>query len=184
MQTHIQIPVGDEVLAGELFTPNVVTASIVVCHGWTSNNTKYLPLAHQLLKLGVLTFAINLRGMGDSMYSIEKYSRKDHLNDLLAAIDYVAKLNNKPIIVLGKSYGGYLSSLATDLRKIDFLILSQPALYPDVNFNSPNAELIRNNPDIFRSRGEKIMSNKALTAISLYKNPLYIIQSEHDERST
>lgn len=183
MQSHVEIPIGGEVLTGELFKPEGRTnACMVFCHGWTSKNTKYLKLAEQLANNSVLCLAINLRGHGDSLYSIENYSRKEHLEDILIAIDYVKKMSgNAPSILLGKSYGGYLSSIASSLRQIDYLILSQPALYPDAEFSSRNAELIRKNPDIFRSRGEAVETNEALRAIYNFKSQLLIVESERDE---
>jgi esterase/lipase len=182
MHSHITIPIENEVVTAELFTPETeVTASMLFCHGWTSSNTKYLPFAEELSKQGVLSLAINLRGHGDSAYSLENYSRHDHLNDVLSAIDYLKKYSNGPIIILGKSYGGYLSAIASSMRAINYLIISQPALYPDNDFSSPNAALVRKNPDIFRSTSEDVSSNRALSAVKHYSNPLLIIESEHDE---
>ena len=155
---------------------------MLFCHGWTSKNIKYLPYAQELSMRGVMTVAINLRGHGDSIYSLENYSRQDHFNDVLASIDYVTQLHSQvPFILFGKSYGGYLSSLACSFRKVDYLILSQPALYPDTEFTSPNAALIQKDPNIFRSREEKLDTNKALKSISQFRNPLLIIESENDE---
>lgn len=183
MQSHISIPVQTEFITGELFTPDVpLVACMLFCHGWTSKNTKYLKLARLLSTFGIQAFVINLRGHGDSIYPLENYSRQDHLDDILAAIDYS---NNRspgvPFILLGKSYGGYLSAIASSMRKVDFLIISQPALYPDIDFNSPNAALIKGNPEIFRSRNETVSTNRALKAISQFEKPLLIIESEHDE---
>lgn len=182
MHSHITIPVATELLTGDLFTAENPKAAMVICHGWTSKNQKYLPLAEQLAQKGISTLAINLRGHGDSAYSIEKYARKDHLQDFLSAIDYMKTLvKGAPLFVLGKSYGGYLASLASTKRQIDFLILSQPALYPDRDFDFLNAELIRKNPDIFRSKNETVESNSALRAIHNFMKPILIITSEHDE---
>jgi len=183
MQTHVELPVGNEVVTGELFTPkDSYTASMVFCHGWTSKNTKYLKLAEELSHKGIISLAINLRGHGDSKYSIEKYSRKDHLNDVLTALDFLKnKCADIPCILLGKSYGGYLSAIASSMKQIDCLILSQPALYPDAEFGSGNAALIRKNPNIFRSKTETIESNIALRSIHDYTNQLLIVESEYDE---
>ena len=183
MQSHISIPIKSEFITGELFTPEVpLVASMLFCHGWTSKNTKYLKLAELLSTFGIQALAINLRGHGDSTYRLEDYSRQDHLDDILAAIDYSNNRSaGKPFILLGKSYGGYLSAIASSVRKVDFLIISQPALYPDTDFNSPNSALIKNNPEIFRSRNESVSTNRALKAIFQFENPLLIIESEHDE---
>jgi len=93
----------------------------------------------------------------------------------------INKYTGLPRILIGKSYGGYLSSIASSLRQIDYLILSQPALYPDAEFDSRNAELIRKNPEIFRSRNETIEFNIALRSIHDYTNQLLIVESEYDE---
>lgn len=183
MHSHVSIPVQSESVTGDLFTPNVkVSANMLFCHGWTSKNTKYLMLAEKLSQLGIQSLAINLRGHGDSTYNLEAYSRQNHLEDIVAAIDYS---NNRspgvPFILLGKSYGGYLSAITTSLRKIDFLIISQPALYPDTDFSSPNSALIKRNPDVFRSGNESVSTNRALNAISRFDAPLLIVESEHDE---
>ena len=161
MQSHISIPVDGEIVTGELFIPDTkIIASMLFCHGWTSKNIKYLPYAQELSMRGVMTVAINLRGHGDSIYSLENYSRQDHFNDVLASIDYVTQLHSQvPFILFGKSYGGYLSSLAC----------------------SSNAALIQKDPNIFRSREEKLDTNKALKSISQFRNPLLIIESENDE---
>lgn len=183
MHEHISIPIKDEYVTGELFSPEEgVKANMMFVHGWTSKNRKYLKLAEQLSKRGVQTLAINLRGHGDSTYNLESYSRQNHLDDILVAVDYSNNRSpGKPIILLGKSYGGYLSAIATSLRKIDYLIISQPALYPDTDFNSSNAALIKGNPDIFRSGNESVSTNRALNSISRFDGPLLIIESEHDE---
>lgn len=183
MQSHVFIPLESEYVTGELFTPSVpMVARMLFCHGWTSKNTKYLKLAEKLSQLGIQALAINLRGHGDSRYPLEKYSRQDHLGDILAAIDYLNALGlETPLIGLGKSYGGYLMAIASSLRRIDFIIISQPALYPDGDFNFPNSALIKNNPEVFRSRSETVLTNRALSAVSRFDGPLLIIESEHDE---
>jgi hypothetical protein len=183
MHSHVSIPVQSEFVTGDLFTPEAkVSANMLFCHGWTSKNSKYIKLAQQLSTFGIQTLAINIRGHGDSIYPLENYSRQDHLDDIVAAIDYSNnRSTGKPFILLGKSYGGYLSAITTSLRKIDYLIISQPALYPDTDFNSSNAALIKRNPDVFRSGNESVSTNRALNAISRFDAPLLIDESEHDE---
>lgn len=183
MQSHVIIPVGDEFVTAELFKPQgEIVAAMLICHGWTSSNKKYLPFAEKISQKGILTLAINLRGHGDSTYPLEKYSRRDHLTDVLTSLYFLsASQSGVPMILFGKSYGGYLSAIASSHFSVDFLILSQPALYPDSDFDSANSELIRRNPDIFRSSQEVVRGNKALMSISQFTNPLLIIESEHDE---
>lgn len=183
MQQTIRIPVANQYLTGDLFKPQTKPkAAFLACHGWTSSNKKYIELCRILSKKEILALAVNLRGHGDSPFKLEEFSRQNHLDDILAAYDFLKSQNGpgKKIFLLGKSYSGYLSAIATVFRKIDYLILSHPALYPDREFNTSNVEFIKKEPEGFRNRKETVKCNRALKAISQYKNPVLIILSEKD----
>ena len=182
MQEQLRIPIKEQYITGSKFYSTKFKYGLLVVHGWTSSNKKYLKLAEDLARHNFLVIAINLRGHGDSPFPLHTYSRQDHLDDIKVSYDYLKNLLGKEqeICVLGKSYGGYLSSIATTMRKIDRLILSQPALYPNSRFGFSNQRLIAENPNIFRSTTEIPEDNRALLAVAKFKNPILLVESERD----
>lgn len=184
MFKEVDIPVEKQFVNCKLFEAkeNPKNTCVVLVHGWTSSDKKYLPLAEVLSKNGFNSLALTLRGHGESRYPLSLFSREDHLQDVVSAVEYMKKnYPNTKIVLLGKSYGGYLASLATKEVKVDFLILSQPALYPDEQFSQPTKRLIEQNPDIFRVTNQTPEKNRALSAIAEFENPILLIESENDE---
>lgn len=180
---EISIPILNQSLRCKLFAPNIEPRlTMVIVHGWTSSNAKYVPLGERLASSGVATLAINLRGHGDSLYDLKQYSRSDHQQDIVTALDYMKKrFPNKKMCLLGKSYGGYLSASIASNDLVDFLILSQPALYPDEGFGDSTLELIDAYPDVYRVSGQTPQSNRAIKAFSEFSNPTLFITSQLDE---
>jgi esterase/lipase len=180
---EISIPVSNQTLLCKLFLPSSEPhLTMVMVHGWTSSDARYLPLGERLASSGIATLAINLRGHGDSPYDLKQFSRFDHQRDVLAALDYMTqRFPNKKMCLLGKSYGGYLSASIASNQLVDFLILSHPALYPDEGFDDSTLNLIDENPDIFRVSGQTPNTNRAIKAFSEFSNPILFIISELDE---
>lgn len=179
----VAIPVSNQKLLCKLFVPNIEPRlTMVMVHGWTSSDAKYVPLGERLASSGIATLAINLRGHSDSPYDLKQYSRSDHQRDVLAALDYMKKrFPKKKMCLLGKSYGGYLSASIARNDLVDFLILSQPALYPDEGFGDSTLELIDAYPDVYRVSGQTPQSNRAIKVFAEFSNPTLFITSELDE---
>lgn len=180
---EIAIPVSNQKLLCKLFMPNIEPRLIMIMvHGWTSSDAKYVPLGERLASSGIATLAINLRGHGDSPYDLKLFSQSDHQRDVLAALDYMKqRFPNKKVCLLGKSYGGYLSASVATNQLVDFLILSQPALYPDEGFDESTWKLIQENPDVYRVSGQTPSNNRAIKSFSEFSNPILFITSELDE---
>ncbi len=186
MQSKAYISVDNQFIIGNLYISDIKSAiGFLFIHGWRSSDKKYIPLAKKCSQKGLVSLTLNLRGHMNSPFPLKDFSREDHLYDITTSIDYLNnKFNLKRIVVLGKSYGGYLAAIASMKRNIDYLILAQPALYPDEDFNISNIALLEENPDIFRSSQCMVTNNKALRAIHEFKNPILLIQSENDEKIT
>lgn len=180
---EIAIPVSNQKLLCKLFMPNIEPRLIMIMvHGWTSSDAKYVPLGERLASSGIATLAINLRGHGDSPYDLKLFSQSDHQRDVLAALDYMKqRFPNKKVCLLGKSYGGYLSASVATNQLVDFLILSQPALYPDEGFDESTWKLIQENPDVYRVSGQTPSNNRAIKSFFEFSNPILFITSELDE---
>jgi len=184
---NITINVKDQHVECKLFTPknDDRKVSVVISHGWTSSDKKYLPLGEMLVEQGISVLVVNLRGHGDSKYQLSDNSRKDHEEDIISAIRYMKETypENK-LALLGKSYSGYLAVIVSSKEDVDFLIMSQPALYPDGDYNIPTSDLIDKDPNIYKQTRGDTASNKALMSLSKFKNPVLFIESECDEEVT
>src|SRR5258708_5167047 len=151
--------------AGRQETFKAKNPAVLFIHGWTSNEDGYHPRAKALTELGYICLTINLRGHGTSSGKLEDYSRKDHLDDSLAAYDYLSKQENvdlNNISIVGASYGGYLGAIVASKRRITNLALRAPALYLNKNFEKPTAELIADREDEFFQNLEPEPDNFAL----------------------
>jgi esterase/lipase len=180
----IKISVGTQLVFCKEFSPEDKTknASIVMVHGWSSGDKKYVPLAKRLSELGFYALTVNLRGHRNSPYKLEEFSRQQHEEDIVNALRYVRerKPNNK-IILLGKSYSGYLAAIVAEREGVNFLILSQPALYPDDRYDIPTKILIDNDSNVFKKSNQEPKFNRAIKHFAKFKGKILFIESENDE---
>lgn len=185
---RINFLVDGQKIKGTLIFPKEVRSNnpaVLFIHGWTSDETGYIPRAQAVAKHGAICLTFNLRGHGESEGSLENFSRKDHLKDVVAAYDFLAAQKNvdkDKIGVCGASYGGYLASMLSSKRKVKWLVLRAPALYKDDDFNISTAKLIRSEGiKVYRQRKIKPEDNLVLNAISKFKGDLLLVESEKDE---
>ncbi|MBN1168692.1 alpha/beta fold hydrolase [Candidatus Woesebacteria bacterium] len=181
---EINIPVGKQYIKCKEFEPIGISkkTQLVVVHGWTSSDKKYLPLGDKLANIGIEVLVVNLRGHTNSPYNLRDFSRSQHEEDVVAAIKYSKKQHpDLTTALLGKSYGGYLSSIVAEREGVGVLILSQPALYPDREYDVPTKKLIDRDPNIFKQSRETPETNKALKGFSRFSGAVLFIESENDE---
>src|SRR5690606_32989007 len=133
----------DEKLKGFVLRDESFTGKrpvVLVLHGWTSSTRRFPERVEPLVKMGYVCLLFDMRGHGATGYELAKYSRKDHLDDCLAAYDFIATLEDVDITaisVMGSSYGGYMAVLLTGKRPIKKLILLAPAQYQNKMFTEP-----------------------------------------------
>lgn len=158
--------------------------AILVIHGWTSSMARYPSRVESLVDMGYLAVLFDLRGHGETGGELGTLSPHDHLNDCLAAFDFMTSLSNadtQNISVIGSSYGGYLASLLTAARKVDHLVLSVPALYPNAIFDSHKG-LQRSDETIqYREVLHTPDSDFALDAVNKFRGDLLLLRAENDE---
>src|SRR5690606_7891718 len=114
----------------------------------------------------------------------ETVTRAQNLEDLIAAYDWLVAaphVDPDAIGVVGISYGGYLASLLTVERNVQWLVLRSPALYPDDDWNAPKASLNRD-PGLMPFRRSRISSNdnRALRACAEFTGDVLIVEAEND----
>jgi uncharacterized protein len=124
-------------LAARQFAPpgSPSGAAILFIHGAGSDQSGYRLSAEAASeRLGASCLTFDLSGHGGSDGDAQTLLPRDHLRDCLAVFD--ALLGSEEVDpgragLCGASYGGFLASLLTALRRVRSLLLPAPALYPD-----------------------------------------------------
>lgn len=179
----ISFTVDGQTINGTLISPDSVSKKLPVVlfiHGWNTGEKNYIVRAEAVSKIGFNCLTFDLRGHGQSQGNVDKLSRFDHLQDVLAAYDFLSSQKLKNIHVVGNSYGGYLATLLSKKRNIASLVLKSPALFPDAGFTLPTVQIDFDKNRQVMSKNIIISENKALSALHDFKNPVLLIESEAD----
>lgn len=182
---RIDITIAGEQIAGTLVTPGVLIPGVLFVHGWGGSQQQYLTRAREIAALGCVCLTFDLRGHADTQGQHDTVSRKDNLDDVLAAYDMLAvqpNVDSNAIALVGSSYGGYLAAILTARRAVKWLALRVPALYMDRNWEAPKRQLHKDQDLVgYRRTMIPAKDNIALRACSEFKGDVLIVESEHDQ---
>lgn len=185
--TSISIKTSDGTsLHGQLLFPNIPSQSLkslLVIHGWKSSLKRFPKRVAPLVEAGYVCLVFDMRGHGATGGNLSSFSAQDHLDDCLAAYDFLASqqhIDPDHISVLGSSYGGYLATLLTKKRPVERLILLSPAQYPNEMFATVDRIIPNKNLSEYRSKPHTIQENRSLQAVADFKGKTLLIQPEND----
>lgn len=122
-----------EKLAGLLFEPTAEGGyMVIICHGFRGgkeNGGKLFRWAERLQGLGLGVAAFDFGGSGSSQGEYENITLSRQAEDLKAIIDYADREFHRPIILLGRSFGGstVLAGGSGDERVVGYVLWSVPA---------------------------------------------------------
>lgn len=183
----VKIDSNGEKVAATLIYPTHINDTMPGCifiHGWLSNQEGYIKRAKTVAELGIICLTIDLRGHGKSEGNLENLSRKDHLDDAIAAYGYLISLPNidkNKIAAVGASYGGALAALLTSKRKIKWLGMRVPALFSDSTFEAPTIEVVKDEKRFFHEQESTQENSLTLKTISNFDGEILIVESEKDQ---
>ena len=184
---NIRIAVDTQHIGGKLVLPEPPVdpkAAVLFVHGWGSTQRRDIAKAKRLALLDCACLTFNLRGHARTRSQVETVTRAQNLRDLVAAYDFLVEatdVNPERIGVVGSSYGGYLATLLTDERQVQWLALRAPALYKDVDFDRPKRQLnLDADLPAYRRRRLDAGENRVLTSASRFEGDVLIVESQTD----
>lgn len=134
-----------EKLVAYLFEPPTdVKYMLIICHGFRGakeNGGKIFGWAEKLNRQGIGVLAFDFRGSGQSDGDFAQITLTRQADDLQQVIDYVHDRFSKPIILLGRSFGGstVLVGGAGDPRVAGYILWSTPVfMRPTFSIMLPN----------------------------------------------
>lgn len=92
------------------------------------NNSEFT--AHLVAKTGLNALVVDLSGHGESPFDINITTPAQHIQEAVAAYDWIANNHQgMQICIIGTSYGGYIAAYLSKFRPVEKLILRTPAIY-------------------------------------------------------
>jgi len=155
--------------------------------GWSPSIIAFNPVqfhARRLAKqLNISCMVVFFRGMG-SPGNIKALTRQDFLDDAVGSYDNLIQYQNvdpNNVYVIGESFGSYIASVLTSIRKIKGIILRVPTDFPNDGFtDTPQIQIAGMKSIEWKSRSHSSDESFALKAISNYSDGIFIVSSGKD----
>jgi len=166
-----------------VIAPDFQVEGMLFIHGWAGNQEQYLVRARQIAALGCVCLTFDLHGHAANSAHLSTVTRDENLADVIAAYDYLCAMPHVKagaIGVVGTSYGGYLATLLTASRPVQWLALRAAALYRDADWTKPKGSLDRADLNAYRLQSIPPTENRALQACSEFRGDVLLVESEHD----
>lgn len=153
--------------------------------GWTSTIEGHLEGIKRMSEQSGVTFAmLNYAGHGDHPTTLEESTKKMQFEEICAAYDALQQNGYRKIIVIGGSFGGYMSALLASAKKPYAVVLRAPANYPDEEFEIPYKQTMRyEDQGVYKKFSDNLVlldRSKAVRSIADYTGQVFITQHELD----
>ena len=175
-------------LQGNLHVPERHNGrSILFIHGWNSTRTKDNEYSTKLKELGFVCMTFDMSGHGESTGDSTKISRKQFLDDAIAAYDFLTEqdgIDERNVIVISSSFGCYIASILISKRSVKQLSLRVPQNYPDIGFDRPKVNLHGTKLTDWRQKSRKHSETYSQQSLHNFDGKVLIIDSEFDKYVT
>ncbi len=131
MQSIIITKDNGQKIAALLFLPGTYQYLVIICHGFRGkkeNNSKICTFAERLNTIGFGVLAFDFSGSGESDGEFCDITLSRQVEDLSAVINYSSSNIGRPMLLLGRSFGGstILAGAADDKRIQGYIFWSTP----------------------------------------------------------
>jgi esterase/lipase len=182
------LSLGEDHIPWRLFEPKNSDKEYVVLwlQGWTSSMNSHREGVEKIAKRTGITFTtLDYAGHGLHKLPLEKSTRKQQHEEVVAVFDELKRLGYDKVIVIGGSFGGYQAGLLTSKRPVHATILRAPANYPDDEFELLYEETIRSKDYTAYTKTKEsddmLINSSATKAIENYDGFVYVLEHELDE---
>lgn len=172
-----------------LITP--VSADVDWCviwlQGYTSAMDSHLESVKRMVAISGIAFAtVDVAGHGMHPQSLDTATREQQLTELVGVYDELRASGYEKMVVVGNSFGGYMSALLCGKRSFAALILRAPAMFKDEEFTLPYQDTPRGKTNSVTPEKEWWLhvtnetSNQALRCVKQFDRPVYVMRHELD----
>lgn len=175
-----------------LFTPNGDDKEYCVLwvQGWSSSMDSHRDGVERMAKDSNTPFAtLDYAGHGLSKVALDDSTRQQQHEELVVIFDELKRYGFKKIIVVGGSFGGYMTALLTGVRPVYTAVLRCSANYPneesDISYkDTKRARAKAGDYAAYmasKESNEDMLNSKASAAIAEYDGFTYVLEHEFDE---
>lgn len=157
--------------------------AVLWLQGWKSTIDGHLDRIERLAKTTSVTFAMcEYAGHGSHLVALEDSAHQQQFGEALATYDELVTRGYQKIIVIGSSFGAYLTALLSAERSPYGLVLRVPAIYDDSEFAMSLAERAAHSEQYaaFKRTVTADSNLAALGAIKNFDGSVYVIEQEID----
>lgn len=171
-------------LIGVLHAPKRKASSIIIlAHGFSSDKDEkgtFVKLAEALCNAGFAVLRFDFAGLGESQGRLEDLTITNEIDDLRAAISFARKGKYGKIGLLGASFGGSVSLLASPGEKIDSLAVWNPVVYLDKTFSGALKRHPVKRTKLTRRFISDMKKYDIFSSAKKISAPLFILHGEND----
>jgi uncharacterized protein len=128
---------------------------------------------------------LNYAGHGNHPVALEHATREQQLEEVCSVYDKLTELGYTKIIVIGGSFGAYMTALLLENRTPKVVVLRAPANYKDEEMSLPYRQTTEavdgEAKDLYRQNIDSSYSNKAIEAVRKFNGTTYVIEHGEDE---
>jgi len=173
---HLSLQAGHDEIPWAIFEPEDAGKEYVVLwlQGWRASIEGHQEGVERMAQQTGTTFVmLDYSGHGKHKLPLEKSTKHQQLDEVIAVYDELVRRGYKQIIAFGGSFGSYMAALLSAQRSVHALVLRAPANYDDEKFDLPYDQILL--------EGERPADSSATEAVRNFGGYVYVLEHELDE---
>ncbi len=180
------LDLGGDIVPWRVVSPDNISKEWCVfwLQGWSSSMDSHLDGVKRMAKTLEIPFVtMDYAGHGLHAQPIETTTMEQQHREVVAIYDEIIALGYKKVIVIGGSFGGYMTALLAGARTVHSVVLRAPAAYLNSEFDIPHKQTAKySNPKSHRVATEQgyLNDNRGFDGIKIHNGATYVLEHELD----